>query len=143
MNLKPHLLIIVVSIASLVFILRLVRRRQLRAKYSLLWLPLGAALVVLGIAPGLLDWAAGTVGIYYAPAMLFLAGLMFLLLVAVHLSWEVSRLEERTRILAEELALLRTEVTSPGAPVLVDGAARAGPARRSPTDGPAHRGPDS
>lgn len=109
MNLKPHLLMSVLSIASLVFILRLVRRRQLRAKYSLLWLPLGAVFVVLGIAPGLLDWAAGKVGIYYPPAMLFLAGILFLLLVAVHLSWEVSRLEERTRILAEELALMRAE----------------------------------
>lgn len=110
MNLKPHLLMSVLSIASLVFILRLVRRRQLRAKYSLLWLPLGAVFVVLGIAPGLLDWAAGKVGIYYPPAMLFLAGILFLLLVAVHLSWEVSRLEERTRILAEELALMRAEL---------------------------------
>lgn len=109
MNIKPHLLMSVLSIASLVFILRLVRRRQLRAKYSLMWLPLGAVFVVLGVAPGLLDWAAGAVGIYYPPAMLFLAGILFLLLVAVHLSWEVSRLEERTRILAEELALMRAE----------------------------------
>ena len=116
MNFKPHLLMSVLSIASLVFILRLVRRRQLRAKYSLLWLPLGAVFVVLGIAPGLLDWAAGQVGIYYAPALLFLAGILFLLLVAVHLSWEVSRLEERTRILAEELALMRADRTWPRDP---------------------------
>jgi len=115
-NFKPHLLMSVLSIASLVFILRLVRRRQLRAKYSLLWLPLGAVFVVLGIAPGLLDWAAGQVGIYYAPALLFLAGILFLLLVAVHLSWEVSRLEERTRILAEELALMRADRTWPRDP---------------------------
>lgn len=114
MNLKPHLLMSILSIASLLFILRLVRRRQLRAKYSLLWLPLGAVFVVLGIAPGLLDWAAGKVGIFYAPALLFLAGILFLLLVAVHLSWEVSRLEERTRILAEELALMRADRTRPG-----------------------------
>jgi hypothetical protein len=37
----------------------------------------------------------------------FLGAILFLLLVCMHLSWEVSRLEERTRILAEELALLR------------------------------------
>ncbi len=133
MNLKPHLLMSVISITSLVFILRLVRRRQLRAKYSLLWLPLGAALVILGVAPGLLDWAAGEVGIYYAPAMLFLAGIMFLLLVAVHLSWEVSRLEERTRILAEELALLRAERDAPPVPPVGDPHPAPGP----PASGPA------
>jgi hypothetical protein len=37
---------------------------------------------------------------------LFLA-VAFLLLLAVHLSWEVSRLEGETRVLGEEIALLR------------------------------------
>jgi hypothetical protein len=32
---------------------------------------------------------------------------MFLLLVCLHLSWEASRLEDETRVLAEEVALLR------------------------------------
>jgi len=30
--------------------------------------------------------------------------------VSIHLSWEVSRLEEETRTLAEDAALLRTEM---------------------------------
>jgi len=30
-------------------------------------------------------------------------------LVIIHFSWELSRLEDRTRVLAEELALLRAE----------------------------------
>jgi hypothetical protein len=34
---------------------------------------------------------------------------VFLLIVCIHLSWEVSRLEEETRTLAEEIALIRTE----------------------------------
>ena len=41
---------------------------------------------------------------------LFLVGTLFLVLVVMHLSWELSRLEDRTKILAEEVALLRTEV---------------------------------
>jgi Uncharacterized conserved protein (DUF2304) len=36
-------------------------------------------------------------------------GVVFLLIVCIHLSWEVSRLEEETRTLAEEIALMRTE----------------------------------
>jgi hypothetical protein len=39
-------------------------------------------------------------------------------MVCVYLSWEVGRLEDKTRILAEELALLRKDVddsvTAPG-----------------------------
>jgi hypothetical protein len=112
MNWKAHLLLAIVAVPSLLFIVRLVRRRQLRVKYSLLWLSVGVAFVILAVSPGLLDWAAGKVGIAYQPALLFLVGIVFLVLVAVHLSWEVSRLEERTRLLAEELALMQHEHTT-------------------------------
>jgi hypothetical protein len=111
MSARAHLLVSIVAVPCLFFILRLVRKRQLRAKYSLLWLSVGVAFAVLAVSPGLLDWAAGKVGVDYQPALLFLVGMVFLLLVVVHLSWELSRLEDRTRILAEELSLLRTDVT--------------------------------
>jgi hypothetical protein len=42
--------------------------------------------------------------------VLFL-GVVFLLLVCIHLSWETSRLEEKTRTLAEEIALIRAELS--------------------------------
>ena len=47
--------------------------------------------------------------IYYAPTTLFLVAIGFLLLVCIYFSYELSRLEERTRVLAEELAILRAE----------------------------------
>ncbi len=135
MSAKAHVLVSIVTVLSLLFILRLVRRRQLRAKYALLWLSVGVAFVVLAISPGLLNWAAGKVGIAYQPALLFLVGMVFLLLVVVHLSWELSRLEDRTRILAEELGLLRAEAGAPsmagqvaGAPSTAERAAGEAPA---------------
>ena len=39
-----------------------------------------------------------------------LLALSFLLVLVLHFSWELSRLEDRTRALAEEHALLREEV---------------------------------
>jgi len=122
---RLHVVVGVVGVVSMVAILRLVRRRQLRAKYALLWLLVGVSFVVLGLSPGLLDWAAKEAGVAYAPDLLFLVGTVFLVLVVMHLSWELSRLEDRTKVLAEELGLLRTEVqealgdpghTAPGAP---------------------------
>jgi hypothetical protein len=41
--------------------------------------------------------------------VLFLA-VVFLLIIAMHLSWEVSQLEEETRSISEEIALLRMEL---------------------------------
>jgi hypothetical protein len=51
------------------------------------------------------DW----LGISYGPATFFLGAITLLFLVVIHFSWELSRLEERTRVLAEELALLKAE----------------------------------
>jgi hypothetical protein len=122
---RLHVVVGVVGIVSMLAILRLVRRRQLRAKYALLWLLVGISFVVLGLSPGLLDWAAKKAGVAYAPDLLFLVGTVFLVLVVMHLSWELSRLEDRTKVLAEELGLLRAEMhealgdperTSPEAP---------------------------
>ena len=107
---RLHWLTGVAGVVLMLVILRLVRRRQLRAKYSLLWLAVGVAFVVLGVSPGLLDWAAHRTGVAYAPDLLFLVGTLFLVLVVMHLSWEVSRLEDRCKILAEEVALMRAEL---------------------------------
>ena len=49
-----------------------------------------------------------TDGLVYA-AYLFIVAIGFLLLVCIYFSYELSRLEERTRVLAEELAILRAE----------------------------------
>ena len=45
-----------------------------------------------------------------------LVAVTFLFLVAVHFSWELSRLEDRNRALAEEVALLRMAVGPPHSP---------------------------
>jgi hypothetical protein len=106
MSLRAH-----VSLAILVAIIVLVRRRHLKAKYSLLWLSLGAVMVVIAAVPGLLDWTAERLGIWYQPTLLILLGLALLLLIVVHFSYELTRSENRTRELAEQLALLRLRVT--------------------------------
>lgn len=108
MSTRAHVFVAVVTLAVLVFILRLVRRHSLRSKYSLLWLTVGLALAVVAAFPGLLDSASRAVGIYYPPATFLLMAVGFLFLIVVHFSWELSRSEERVRTLAEELALLRS-----------------------------------
>lgn len=103
---------VMVTIAFVAVIVRMVRRRKLRAKYSFLWLVVVAAVISITIVPGALDTLSSAVGIYYPPAFLFLGAIVFLLFLAVHFSWELSRLEDRTRTLAEELALATEELRS-------------------------------
>lgn len=100
-------LAIVLAVGTGAFIIRMVRHGRVRVKYSLLWLTVGGLMLLLALIPSLLDRVSGMLGISYGPATLFLGSIMLLLFIAIHYSWELSRLEERTRILAEEIAMLR------------------------------------
>ncbi|MGH9040712.1 MAG: DUF2304 domain-containing protein [Acidimicrobiia bacterium] len=110
---RLELTALTVAVGFLAFILMLVRRRQLREKYAVLWLGVGVFSILLTLARPLLDRVSLALGIAYGPSTLFLFSTVFLMAVAAHLSWEVSRLEERTRRLAEEIALLRVEAVDP------------------------------
>jgi hypothetical protein len=110
MSIAAHVLIIVLAAAVIAFIIHLVRSGRLRAKYSVLWLTIGLGLAVLAIFPDLLVWISDLFGISYAPATFMLLALSFLMVLVLHFSWELSRLEDRTRSLAEEHALLRGEI---------------------------------
>jgi hypothetical protein len=113
MNGQIELIAVAVALSYLLFIARLVRRRQLREKYAMLWMAVGAATVVVSLSRGPMDRLARALGIHYGPTILFLLAIMFLMAVVAHLSWELSRLEDRTRRMAEELALMRPQ--KPGA----------------------------
>lgn len=94
---------------SLMF--ELLRRRQLKEKYAVLWLVVGLGMVPLAVFPGLLDLSADLLGVQSGPNLLLFVAALVLLLVCVHLSWEVSRLEDKSRALAEEIGLLRLEIS--------------------------------
>ena len=98
----------VAALLVLAFIFELLRRRQLREKYAILWMSLGPVVLVFGFFPRLLDSLAALVGVASGVSLVLFLGILFLLMVCIHLSWEASRLEEKTRTLAEEVALIRT-----------------------------------
>jgi hypothetical protein len=104
---RAHILVFLVAVGGAVFLLRLLRRRQMRGKYTLLWMSVGIAVLLIVAFPSIVDRTSRFLHIYYSPSTLFLAAIGFLLLVCIYFSYELSRLEERTRILAEELAIVR------------------------------------
>ncbi len=120
MRVRAQILLVLITSGTLWFILSLVRRRTLRSKYALLWVGVGVLLVAFAIVPGILVPISRAVGIQYEPATFFLAAIAFLFVIVVHFSWELSRLEDRTRTLAEEVALLRAAL--PDAPEPPSGA---------------------
>lgn len=97
-------------LATITFIVQLLRTRRLREKYAAVWLVVLVAAIVLGAFPDLLESVAGLTGVQTPTNLLFATSLVVLLLVCIQLSTELSKLEEETRTLAEEVALLDLRV---------------------------------
>lgn len=105
-----HIIALIGAVLILASMFELLRRGQLREKYAVLWLIEGIAAAVFAISPGLLDEIARPLHIADPPNLLLFAANLVLVIVTVHLSWESSRAEDRTRALAEEVALLRQRI---------------------------------
>lgn len=103
------------SVVVLVLILALLRTRRIREKYAAIWILLGIGIIVLSVFQRLAFWLASAVGVETPVNLLFALAFAVLFAVCIQMSTELSTLEEETRTLAEEVALLRLEVTSPPA----------------------------
>jgi hypothetical protein len=110
MSFRAHVIIAILTLVGLAFVVRMVRRHRLKSTYTMLWLSASVVLVVLVAFPTLLTHVSSAVGIYYPPATFLAIAVGVLFLIVVQFSWELSRLEERARVLAEESALLRSRI---------------------------------
>jgi hypothetical protein len=95
-------------ILLLVFVL--LRKRRLREKYAGIWIVVSLGVATIAIFPNFAFWLAGVARVTTPVNLLFALAVAMLLAVCIQLSTEVSMLEEETRTIAEELALLRLEV---------------------------------
>lgn len=108
---STYLVALVGSLLILAGIVELLRRRQLGEKYAVLWLVVGILLLIFTAFPGILTSMAAGLGVAVPTNLMFFVGIVFLVGTVLHLSWEVSRLENETRKLAEDLAILQLDVS--------------------------------
>ena len=92
------------------FVLWLIRERRLREKYALLWLLTSVFVILLSLSRRVLEVTALSIGIMYPPALLFLVGVLFLILLNIGHSVSLSRLSDSNHRLAQEVALLRRQL---------------------------------
>lgn len=100
----------VVSLALVAIVIELLRRKHLREKFAVLWLIIGLATIVLAGFPQLLEFATRLVGVQIPANLLFTMSILLLMGVCLHLSLILTKVEDQTRTLAEEVALLRFQI---------------------------------
>lgn len=98
---------LILAILVCTFVVIQVRHQRMKERYAALWLIIGAVIIVLGAFPTLLNGVADFVGVALPVNLLFLLSILLLMGVSIHLTLELSRLSEKTRILAEEVAILK------------------------------------
>jgi hypothetical protein len=109
MDPKTRVVAVAGSLGILLLVIELVRRRRLKEEYSLLWVLIAVALLVLSIWYGLLLRITELVGAVLPSSTLFFFGLVFALLMLLHFSVRISLLERRVTLLVQELGLLSAD----------------------------------
>jgi hypothetical protein len=102
------------SLALLLFIIELVRRRRLKEEYSVLWVTTAVVLLLLAAWGGLLHDVTRAIGAISQASTLYFFGLIFVISLLLHFSVRVSNLERRVVAMIQEVALLSATQPSEG-----------------------------
>lgn len=105
MNIVSYVFGIVAALLALSVVIEMLRRRRLRERHAVWWIVAGVLALLIGVFPETLVWAATVVGIEIPTNLAFFLSLLVLFLVCIQQSAELTDLEEKTRILAEQCAL--------------------------------------
>ncbi|OIH96955.1 DUF2304 domain-containing protein [Curtobacterium sp. MCBA15_001] len=110
MNVVTYVFGIVVALLVLGAVIELLRRRRLRERHALWWIVAGIVALVVAVFPGLLVDTASLLGFSVPTNLGFFICLVLLFMVSVSQSAELTVLEEKTRVLAEQSALLEERI---------------------------------
>jgi hypothetical protein len=105
MSTASYIFGILAALFTLFVVIEMLRRRQLRERHAIWWVVAGFLALIVGIFPGILEWAATVVGIDLPTNLVFFVSIAVLFLVCIQHSTELTVLESKTRALVEMSAL--------------------------------------
>lgn len=95
------------SLAFLLAIFELIRRKKLKEAYAMIWAIMGMFFLLLAFWQQGLGMAAHFCGIYYAPAFLFLVLLITLTIILIQFSIVMSKQVDKIKSMGQEIALMK------------------------------------
>lgn len=107
---RTQLVAILSGVALLILVLEMVRRRRLREEYSWIWLLTAMGYLLVAIWPDLGVWVAGAIGSDNPQSTFTFLGLLFLFLISIQFSVQISTLTEQNKDLAQQVAILDGEI---------------------------------
>ena len=92
------------AVLALVAIVELMRRATLRERHAVWWLIGGIIALIIAIFPQTLTWAAQVLGVAVPTNLVFFIAIGLLFLVSLQYGAELTRVEDKIRVLAEQSA---------------------------------------
>ena len=107
---RIQILAVVISLLVILLVVYLIRRKQLRVEYSIVWLFGSSLLIFVSIWRDFLDIVADFLGVLYAPALLLLITILVGTLGFLHFSVKMSSQAEFNKKMTQRVALLQHRI---------------------------------
>lgn len=105
MSLVLRIILIVVAVLSFIFVIRKIRKSQIRIEDSLFWLVISFGVLILGIFPQVAYWLSEAIGIMSPVNLVFLVFVFLLLFKVFILTVQISQQQEKIKNLAQHIAI--------------------------------------
>jgi hypothetical protein len=113
MLMQQKIFAVLTSLSVFVTIIYLVKKGKLREEYSWLWLLTGLVMLVLVFWYDLLVFLTKLIGAVAPTTTLFIMGIIFLMMIALHSAIKISLLNDQIKNLAQKVSLLEAANSLP------------------------------
>ncbi|WP_426350473.1 DUF2304 domain-containing protein [Alloiococcus sp. CFN-8] len=112
MMLKFRVILVMAVVLSFIYMYRLIVKGKLQLRYTLMWMLLGAAILLMAIFPKIVNAISEAIGVYDPTNAVFFFGFVFTLPLIFGLTLSLSNTSEKLRELTQEVALLKNSINS-------------------------------
>lgn len=109
MTLTLRVVLILVSLLTLVFVMRRIRSSKVKLEDSIVWFLFAGILFVLSVFPGVFDVMADVAGVYSTSNFVFLFFIFVLLVLCFNMSMRISQADTKIKELTQLLAIEKFE----------------------------------
>lgn len=109
MSVALRIMLVIVSLFTLFFVIKKIRKAQLQIEYTLFWIFFCGVLVLLSIFPGIAIWFSNFLGLQSPSNLVFLVIIFVLVVKLFNQTLEISKLDMKFQKLVQHEALKEKE----------------------------------
>lgn len=105
MTIGLRIILLAIALLSCMFVVRKIRKAQMRIEDTLFWIVVTVGTLILGIFPQIAFWCSGLLGIQSPVNFVYLVFIFILLFKVFILTVQISQLQEKIKDLAQNVAI--------------------------------------